>query len=526
MKLLVHNIPKELKEKNQWVLWHMIDGRKVPMKATEVGPAKSSDPTTWCSFKDAVKYARLRHSEGIGFVFNNDYVGVDLDHCVSDGIINPFGRGVLTKLKSYTEFSPSGTGLHIIAKGDIPRALKTDKIEIYNTGRYFTVTGRLVQGRRAINKCDLSSFYGEGSDQPQSITDKLEQMKPGNVDLTLTSLAGKLFRKGLSYDEVFITLKPHANQAGHADRDLHRICKSVERYHPGGDYYGSTRMEREEEGGSKPIEVFSPATHSTEFIKHLEESVSRDSDLPTGFPTIDRHTGGLKKGSVWVVGARTGVGKTSFGITVANHLLERGKKVLIFSTEMDWVDAFGRFASIGTGVSLHTLTNARSELTTEDKKKLERYASSFKFKPLYVIEEPEPSLRIVAEEISRIQPDVFIFDHIQRVANERDKRYLELAKFIKGLNTLCRQHNCAGIVNSQLNRVAEHETPSLSHLKECGALEEEAHCVILLSGISVSAQSDAIIMADVAKNRGPKGKVELSFDGVTAHFKELKYEGL
>ena len=75
-------------------------------------------------------------------------------------------------------------------------------------------------------------------------------------------------------------------------------------------------------------------------------------------------------------------------------------------------------------------------------------------------------------------------------------------------------------MNSQLNRIAEHETPALSHLKECGALEEEAHCVILLSGVNMAPGSEAVVLADIAKNRGPKGKVELRFDPVTAKFKE------
>ena len=525
MKLNIVNIPLELKKKHQWVGWKKLSGRKVPMSPMTGRAGASDNPETWGDFKSALHAAKEKCWDGIGFVFNKDYVGIDLDDCVENGKLNTFAQNVINSCVSYTEYSPSGTGIHIIAKGSIPRALKTNEIEIYNTGRYFTVTGSLIKGRRLIKPVDLSSYYTDEPVAPKSVTEQLQHMKPGNVDITLTSLAGKLFRKGLSFEEVFITLKPHANQAGHDDEALSRICKSVNRYHQG-DRYEPLRLESETAEERKPIEVFTPSTHTTEFIKHLEEAPSGDTYLPTGFPTFDRYTGGLKKGSVWVVGARTGIGKTSFSITIANHLLEQGKKVLIFSTEMAWVDAFGRFASIGTGVSLHTITNARGELTTDDKAKLERYASSFKFKPLYVVEEPEPSLRVVSEEISRIRPDVFIFDHIQRVANDRDKRYLELAKFIKGLNTLCRKYNCAGIVNSQLNRVAEHETPSISHLKECGALEEEAHAVILLSVISMGqgTNSRSIVIADLAKNRGPKGRVKLEFDGTVANFKEQQYE--
>jgi len=325
-------------------------------------------------------------------------------------------------------------------------------------------------------------------------------------------LALRLKRDGASKDSIRSFLRSHGYRAPERPDDIERIINKVFTADTGEPGYG------EEE---KHVEIYSPSTHGAEFLRRLDRDGEEKSELSTGFPTLDKYTGGLKKGSVWVVGARTGIGKTSFSITVANHLLADNKKVLIFSTEMDWVDAFGRFASIGTGISLHTLTNARRELTSEDKKRLREYANDLKSKSLYVVEEPEPSLRVVSEEISRVRPDVFIFDHIQRVANARDKRYLELSKFIKGLNTLCRQNDCAAIVNSQLNRIAEQETPALSHLKECGALEEEAHCVVLLSALSHSPTGEATVLADVAKNRGPKGKVELKFEPITAKFMEV-----
>jgi len=270
------------------------------------------------------------------------------------------------------------------------------------------------------------------------------------------------------------------------------------------------------------IEVFTPATHYEEFTKRLNRSEDQTTELPTGIPTLDSYTGGLKKGGIWVVGARTGIGKTSFTITLADHLLRLGKRVLIFSTEMDWVDTFGRFASMGTGISLHNITNARANLTEDDRRTIKDYATKIKSLPLFVVEEPEPSLRAVTQEISRVRPDVFIFDHIQRVASERDQRYLELAKFIKGLNTVARQYDCAGIINSQLNRMAQNETPALHHLKECGALEEEAHAVLLLSMLSKSPDGTSLVNLDLAKNRGPKGKIELTFNEVIAKFEEWR----
>ena len=520
MNISPQNIPNELKAKRQWVGFTFKDKpgakkpAKIPMNPHTLKYGSSTDPSTWSTFPQAIQLMRINNWDGVGFVFANDYIGIDLDNCVTGDIINQFATDVLKHCSSYAEFSPSKTGVHIIGKGKLPKALATPEIEIYTQGRFFTMTGNVINGYRSVKPVDVTRFFGDPSKiQTPSIPERLQNMKPGNVDLTLTSLAGSLFKKGLGFHEVFTILKPHANKAGHDDEALTRICKSVGRYH---EQNITPSIEE-----PKAIELFTPATHFDEYARRLEPRGDKEAELPTGFPSLDRDTGGVKRGSIWVIGARTGVGKTSLSIAMAKHLLDQGRKVLFFSTEMDWVDTFSRFASIETGIGLHELTNARGRLTAEDKERIKQFTQSFKQRALYVVEEPEPSLRAVSEEISRVQPDVFIFDHIQRVASERDQRYLELAKFIKGLNTLARQHSCAGIVNSQLNRVAEQEIPALHHLKECGALEEEAHAVILLSRLSSSPDGVSIVNAHLAKNRGPKNQYQLLFNGHTGQF----YEG-
>lgn len=515
MKLFVGNVPRELKEKRQWVGWNKIAGRKVPMCPSTGRAGSSSNPETWGCFKDAVQVAREKNWSGIGFVFNKDYIGIDLDHCVENGVINKYAQNVLNSCTSYTELSPSRTGIHIIARGTIPKALKTTEIEIYNTGRYFTVTGNLIKGRRVIKEVDVSSYYTGSTNEPQSIVNTLQQMKSGNVDTSLTSLAGKLFRKGLAYEEVFVTLKPHANTAGHDDEALHRICKSVSRYHQG-EQHGPIRMGQQEEE-RKPIQVFSPATHTDAFLTSLKQTGNEPIELSTGFPTIDRYTGGLKRKSLWVVGARTGVGKTGFSTTVAEHLLSNNKRVVIFSTETTWETVFARFASMGTGISLHKITDHKEELTATDREKLAEYARAFKSRPLYIIEESEPDLRTVAEEISRIRPDIFIFDYIQHVEESADIRHREIGRFMKGMENIAKQTNSAGLITSQLNRAADVEIPRLSHLSDSSTIENTAHAVILLSKLGQD-----ITIADLAKNRGPKGRVDLRFNATTAQFQELQ----
>jgi putative DNA primase/helicase len=85
----------------------------------------------------------------VGFVFcsGDPYVGIDLDDCVDPetGQIELWALQIIEELDSYTEFSPSGKGVHIIVKGKIPSAVKRDEIEMYDCKRFFTITGHVVE---------------------------------------------------------------------------------------------------------------------------------------------------------------------------------------------------------------------------------------------------------------------------------------------------------------------------------------------------------------------------------------------
>jgi hypothetical protein len=74
------------------------------------------------------------------------YTGVDLDDCIENEQVAPWAEEIVLSLKSYSEVSPSGAGIKIWVEGAVPSAVKTKQIEIYSTGRYFTMTGWHVEG--------------------------------------------------------------------------------------------------------------------------------------------------------------------------------------------------------------------------------------------------------------------------------------------------------------------------------------------------------------------------------------------
>ncbi len=153
------SFPRELLEKDIWVDWRLTpdkDGgkdRKVPFNPMTGKTAKSNDPASWGTYDQAVESRELYGYTGIGFMFwpDADIVGVDIDHCYDPGTgqFNETAQTVMARQPTYVEFSPSGTGIHLLYKGTKPKgACKNQElgIEMYDRGRYFTVTEKQVPG--------------------------------------------------------------------------------------------------------------------------------------------------------------------------------------------------------------------------------------------------------------------------------------------------------------------------------------------------------------------------------------------
>ena len=119
--------------------------RKVPINAMDGQPAKSNDPVTWCDFDTACLGKERFGLDGIGFMFSGDGIfGIDIDHCYDPETreLDPAAAEIIETVQSYTELSPSGTGIHILCKGALPKGRKRrGAVEMYSTLRYFTVTG-------------------------------------------------------------------------------------------------------------------------------------------------------------------------------------------------------------------------------------------------------------------------------------------------------------------------------------------------------------------------------------------------
>ena len=152
--LTVDQIPPEIAASARCVLWNLElrSGKETKVPYRPYRPAQKAavdDPDTWGTFAEAVAAWEDGQADGVGVVLGEGLVGVDLDRCRNPktGVLTEEANSIITALNSYTEISPSGTGVHILLRGALPpRGRRKGLVEIYSDGRYFTVTGAHVSG--------------------------------------------------------------------------------------------------------------------------------------------------------------------------------------------------------------------------------------------------------------------------------------------------------------------------------------------------------------------------------------------
>jgi primase-polymerase (primpol)-like protein len=148
-------IPGELKTYHTWVLWKLArvgdDWTKHPYGVGTGRRASSTDSRTWSSYKEVLAAYEAGGYDGIGFVLStgDPYCGVDLDNAVNPetGEVAGWAQTIIEGLEGYTELSPSGTGIHIIVRGELPgKGNRKGSLEMYDKKRFFTVTGHRLGG--------------------------------------------------------------------------------------------------------------------------------------------------------------------------------------------------------------------------------------------------------------------------------------------------------------------------------------------------------------------------------------------
>lgn len=181
---------------------------KVPMNPHTGGKAQVNNPATWGTFETTVGAVQENGWDGVGFVLTKKagVVGIDLDDCIDEnGQVSPYAENVTQRILSYAEKSPSNDGIHILAKGSIPRAFKNGRIELYDDGRFLTYTGNCLPGFEGVG-------IRPAQDAIDAITAELEaereQKKKPNKTVNTVKTA-----VSLDYYELIEKAKSAANGA-------------------------------------------------------------------------------------------------------------------------------------------------------------------------------------------------------------------------------------------------------------------------------------------------------------------------
>lgn len=204
-------VPAAMTERDQWVCWRQQTrndkSTKVPVDPSTGTFASTDDPDSWTDFATAREFVVSGSAAGIGFVFTDDdpVVGVDLDDCrvAETGTGADWATAIIDHLESYTEVSPSGTGYHVLVRGSVPGdRTRNGDVEIYESNRFFTVTGDHVEGTptsivdrqdalTAVYRTHILDEADGGSDEPAAgsspeTVSSDDQSTPGTDDDTLT----------------------------------------------------------------------------------------------------------------------------------------------------------------------------------------------------------------------------------------------------------------------------------------------------------------------------------------------------
>lgn len=257
----------------------------------------------------------------------------------------------------------------------------------------------------------------------------------------------------------------------------------------------------------------------------IEKSINKKEDLSlyTGFFDLDDFTDGLHNGELTIVGARPGVGKTTFSLQIAENIAKKGKQVAYISLEMSAIQMVQKLISMRTGVNSRKIRNG--DLTEKEMEAVGidcMNLSDLKLSVLTKINNIQ-GIEITARRLkNRNKLDLLIIDYLQLVRNEGSfrSREQEVADISRTLKLLSLELDIPIIALCQLNRNASKAEPTLADIRESGAIEQDADNVIFLYQKN---PENNIVTIDLQKQRaGNTGSIELKFNKGASEFQNLE----
>jgi replicative DNA helicase len=251
--------------------------------------------------------------------------------------------------------------------------------------------------------------------------------------------------------------------------------------------------------------------------------------ITAGYPAIDRFSGGLTRGEITIVGGRPGHGKTTVMINMLSKVIEKGYKAVFFSRELPNSELMKKIICLESEQLSYSMVRKNVfgeqdlKIVNETIARIRNKYSSDKFLMFDNLKDFASS----SAEVKRFKPDIIFDDYIQLISckGSQGERRLQIEKLVNDYKWLAKEHDCAVVLASQLNRFIERGgtrgkalMPQLSDLAESGAIEQVAENVFF-SYYDYKVQGEAgkgknIITLIASKVRyGDSGYSDLGYDG-------------
>ena len=252
-----------------------------------------------------------------------------------------------------------------------------------------------------------------------------------------------------------------------------------------------------------------------ETLDIIENNIKNKNDysLYTGMLDLDQLTCGLHNEELTIIGARPGMGKTTFALQIAEYIAKKKIPVMFISLEMSDKQIITKL--IARNARINSTKMRLGTLTDQEMIKVTEEACEIAERPLYITSKLRTIQQIETEA------RLIIIDYIQLIksAQKFNLREQEVADITRTLKLLTLELKIPIIGLCQLNRNATRQEPMLSDLRESGAIEQDADNVIFIYQEEETEDAAPLVTIKLAKQRaGETGKANMVFRKVYSEF--------
>ncbi|HAF11072.1 MAG TPA: replicative DNA helicase [Chloroflexi bacterium] len=268
------------------------------------------------------------------------------------------------------------------------------------------------------------------------------------------------------------------------------------------------------------------------YITQIEERGDEaQAGVPTGLKTLDAKTGGLQPSDLILVAGRPGLGKTSLALCFIEHAaLRAGKTCAIFSLEMSELQLVQRLISMTAEIDGNRIRRGR--LSLPELQAISDASARLQQAQIYVEESSRLTVTDILAKSRRLQAergklDLIVIDYLQLIegaAGDEQNRVQEVGHISRALKAIARELEVPVVALSQLSRQIETRgtEPTLSDLRDSGALEADADLVMFLWQKDQQDRKDGVVRLKLAKHRnGPTADIDLHFEAELTRFRDL-----